>query len=132
MGKNPGVTSLILVWRLYFTAKRIISNKIGGGRKDSAVISSRGAGRGAESLASAPGCSLEEGPEWRTGKEWGWGDGQGREAGLGRFPGLTGGRALPERVGGSVRPLYLVRRQIVVLASNWIIVDMLMRRLGCW
>lgn len=91
MGKNPGVTSLILVWRLYFTAKRIISNKIGGGRKDSAVISSRGAGRGAESLASAPGCSLEEGPEWRTGKEWGWGDGRGARRGSGGFQGSQAG-----------------------------------------
>lgn len=45
------------------------------------------------------------------------------------------GRVLWELVRGLKRPLYLGRsgrRQIVVLASNWTIVDMLMRRLGCW
>lgn len=143
MGKNPGVTPLILVWWLYLIAKRIISNKIGGGRKDSAaVMGSRGEKRrgepgsaSAQSLASAPGFSLQEGSECWTQEEWGagrWGDGQGREAGLGRFRGLHGGRELQEPVGGSQRSLYLVRRQRVLPASNWIIVDMLMRRLGCW
>lgn len=62
----------------------------------------------------------------------GLGDGQGREAELGRFQELNGGCALQEQVGLSKRPLYLVRRQIVLLESNWIIVDMLMRRLGSW
>lgn len=52
LGKNPGVTSPVLVWWLCLIAKRlIISNKIGQGRKDSAVSGGRGGG---EVLAAGP------------------------------------------------------------------------------
>lgn len=52
LGKNPGVTSLVLVWWLCLIAKEIIiSSKIGRGRKDSAVSGSRG---GEEVLRAEP------------------------------------------------------------------------------
>lgn len=78
--------------------------------------------------------SLEDEPERGEGRHGGGGAGAGARGGArGRFRGLPGRRALQQQVRSSERPLYLGRsgrRQIGELASNWTIVDMLMRRLG--
>lgn len=104
---------------------------MGGGRKDSAVISSRGGGAALRAWPLRRAAPSRRGRSGGLGRTGGGGTGRGARRGSGAFQGSPAGRALREQVGGSKRPLYLVRRQIVELASNWIIVDMLMRRLGC-
>lgn len=45
MGKNPGVTLLVLIWWLRFIAKGVmVSNKIGRGRKADRIVASVVAG----------------------------------------------------------------------------------------
>ena len=96
LGKNPGVTSPVLVWWLFFTAKAImISNKTGRGRKDRAACGSRDGGRGAESRAPGTAAGTLRGarlppehlPRGRAGERraaWGggcWGGGARRSSG---------------------------------------------------
>lgn len=136
----------------------MISNEIGRGRKGSSERGGRSGGRGlrGKSYKPAPGASAGT---WRTaefyrrqhglGASQKWARGVGRQkAGTGRrvrweqgSEGTLAGFAQAagvrpgERVPGQEKPLYLgrsSRRRTVVLASNWTIVDMLMRRLDCW